>query len=1073
MTHRIKKKNDLSKICNWSNLLNVAIEHYSETNETQNTSVSQELTTFKCTTINYLKIYRAQKALKSIILQNVKSSTQQFIGIHYSVPIYCIPSLILGIISAGHAFVYLSEDQLPFLVNSLEIKYLFIPKSASTVIKDVEVIKKFWMHKESLIFSKITCNKNDDDDDDETSDFKYNKLKRKNYLAYAITTSGSTGAAVPVKVSHASLLSNILDFRELFKLSSTDKITQLTPLTFDPSLIEIFLSLSSGATIVTVSEHLKNNPSKLLDILYNRKITFISTTPSLFLHRGWSLNDLKVTLFGKNSNLRILLLGGEIFPKLDLIFNIKDPENRTKIFNVYGITEVSCWASIQEIFCNQESNSDEQQVQLKLGTVLSDTIFQVRDIENDNHVIDEGEGILYIGSHTRICIIGNEELDDLKPPVFRKTGDLVKINKLGEIIFKGRQDTCIKRFGHKVYLNDLNYHAQKLYYIKDSYSFVFPPSNKLYLFLTISNEFINHHTDIIQDVWVHIKLLPAIMYPDKIHILNHFEMTERGKICKDYLMNICTDIEKTSNISNINSLDIKGLLQESWMNHLHCHVNNINLTRFIDVGGTSVIALQILSELTDKSQRSFPNLVGMLLENKTLEECLDYIDKCNGDVEFNISECDIKKNNHKSIPNINNYSNNVYIWQKYRGRTKIISLNDNHPHQSMQNVIHESIIFDVDKYQTFNLRKCVDASPTVFGYSFSSEGLLQNTDEESAFVCVGSHLGIICTVELNANHSEKYKKWEIQLPQSDNTIPRIEASILVLDNFRGVVGCHNGNIYCIHLKTGEIYWTFATNDIVKCSAEICSKKENIFIGSYDHFFYCISTQDGSLVWRRKIYSSICSTPLVHDETGNVIIGLLNGMCICLDQTSGDLQWEYRLENPIFSSPIALDDNVVVVADVCGNLTGLKIITNNHHQMAQNYSNRLWNFNISGQIFSDLVVFTDSSTPNLQNLIFASKNGFLYRYYLDNPNSVPKLKYRIDCGYMIVSTPWVNESIILIGREDGILKVIDYQIGCFLHSFNLHGNCFSSPVLYKNFITVGCRDDNLYVLCLQREKDKKE
>lgn len=48
------------------------------------------------------------------------------------------------------------------------------------------------------------------------------------------------------------------------------------------------------------------------------------------------------------------------------------------------------------------------------------------------------------------------------------------------------------------------------------------------------------------------------------------------------------------------------------------------------------------------------------------------------------------------------------------------------------------------------------------------------------FVTVGSHSGMICTVELKAeDNSVVYK---IQLPN------RIESSVVVLDNFKGIVG---------------------------------------------------------------------------------------------------------------------------------------------------------------------------------------------------------------------------------------------------------------------------------------------
>lgn len=47
------------------------------------------------------------------------------------------------------------------------------------------------------------------------------------------------------------------------------------------------------------------------------------------------------------------------------------------------------------------------------------------------------------------------------------------------------------------------------------------------------------------------------------------------------------------------------------------------------------------------------------------------------------------------------------------------------------------------------------------------------------FATVGSHSGIICTVQLN---EESFTSYKVKLKD------RIEASILVLDDFKGVVG---------------------------------------------------------------------------------------------------------------------------------------------------------------------------------------------------------------------------------------------------------------------------------------------
>ncbi|KMQ95471.1 s-phase kinase-associated protein 1-like protein [Lasius niger] len=156
----------------------------------------------------------------------------------------------------------------------------------------------------------------------------------------------------------------------------------------EENIVEVFLSLSCAATLFMVSKPLKNEASRLLEEIFHAHVTFLQITPSLLFHK-WSTEHLKTTILDKDSQLRVLLLGGEPFPSMKLILKASHLQNTTRLFNIYGITEISCWSSINEIV--KDHGIDESY----LGEPLSETIFQIRN--EDNEVITRGEGILYIG----------------------------------------------------------------------------------------------------------------------------------------------------------------------------------------------------------------------------------------------------------------------------------------------------------------------------------------------------------------------------------------------------------------------------------------------------------------------------------------------------------------------------------------------------------------------------------------------------------------------------------------------------------------------------------------------------
>lgn len=125
-----------------------------------------------------------------------------------------------------------------------------------------------------------------------------------------------------------------------------------------------------------------------MEKIFHAHVTVLQITPSLLFH-NWSTERLKMTILAKDSYLRVLLLGGEPFPNIKLLSEASHLQNKTRLFNIYGITEVSCWSSVNEIIRNNDADES------CIGEPLSETILQVRN--EDNEVVTKDEGFLYIG----------------------------------------------------------------------------------------------------------------------------------------------------------------------------------------------------------------------------------------------------------------------------------------------------------------------------------------------------------------------------------------------------------------------------------------------------------------------------------------------------------------------------------------------------------------------------------------------------------------------------------------------------------------------------------------------------
>ena len=109
-------------------------------------------------------------------------------------------------------------------------------------------------------------------------------------IAYWLTTSGTTRAEPSlVAVTHACIVPNIRDFVQLFALQPGDTSFLAAPLTFDPSVVEIFSTLSAGARLLVVPDRVRQSPVLLANALLRNRVSFLSATPSLMFRYGGML----------------------------------------------------------------------------------------------------------------------------------------------------------------------------------------------------------------------------------------------------------------------------------------------------------------------------------------------------------------------------------------------------------------------------------------------------------------------------------------------------------------------------------------------------------------------------------------------------------------------------------------------------------------------------------------------------------------------------------------------------------------------------------------------------------------
>ncbi|MCS6844357.1 MAG: amino acid adenylation domain-containing protein [Caldilineales bacterium] len=116
-------------------------------------------------------------------------------------------------------------------------------------------------------------------------------------LAYIIYTSGSTGEPKGVMLQHAGLV-NLAQAQVIgFDVTPQDRVYQFAAYTFDASLSEIFIALTSGAALHIARRDVVLSPESLAAALRAQRITNITLPPTLLrLLNPDDLPDLRTVI---------------------------------------------------------------------------------------------------------------------------------------------------------------------------------------------------------------------------------------------------------------------------------------------------------------------------------------------------------------------------------------------------------------------------------------------------------------------------------------------------------------------------------------------------------------------------------------------------------------------------------------------------------------------------------------------------------------------------------------------------------------------------------------------------------
>ncbi len=340
---------------------------------------------------------------------------------------------------------------------------------------------------------------------------------------YALFTSGSTGVPKGAVISHRNVLAYSEWVCETFGITKDTVFGNQTPFYFSMSVLDVFATLRAGATLHVIPKSYFSFPLRLLTFLKEREVNTIYWVPSAL---GMVANWKALDAFDL-PKLKKVLFAGEVMPVRQLNYwREKIPD--AIYANLYGPTEATDICTYYIV--DREFSPGES---LPIGHACNNCAVMVLD-EEGRPAKEGQEGELCIrGSFLAMGYYNNPDktkeafvqnpLNPHYPEWIYKTGDLVRYNERGELVFVTRKDFQMKKMGYRIEPGEIEAAAGAVPGLRACACIYVPKEKKICLFYQGKEK--------PEEVGAILtKRLPSYMMPDECIKMDQMPLNANGKI---------------------------------------------------------------------------------------------------------------------------------------------------------------------------------------------------------------------------------------------------------------------------------------------------------------------------------------------------------------------------------------------------------------------------------------------------------------------------------------------------------------------------------------------------------------
>ncbi|WP_264530518.1 non-ribosomal peptide synthetase [Flavobacterium sp. N502540] len=524
---------------------------------------------FEDTTLTYRQLNEHSNNLAFSLRENFRVKANDFVGIMLDRSEKMIIA-VLAVLKSGGAYVPMDPE-----IPSKRKQYIIEDTKINVLITHNKYISDLDYFNGDLIEIESTETNN------AVTKLDSVHIQQKD-LAYVIYTSGSTGTIKGVLIEHSGLVNMAFDHIDKLQLTSSDKVLQFMSISFDGSVLDIFMTLLAGATLVLLKKEIVDDPDLFVQYI-NKKDVSVITIPPAYL-RALNRDPL--------DKVKTIITAGEAAYVEDALHYARFKN----FFNGYGPSECTVNSTLY-----------------KVDPALNYTAIPIGypAYNKSIYILNEALQLQSINTIGEICISGvglasgylnNEKLTKEKfitnpfSPSERmyKTGDLGRWLSDGSIEFVGRKDDQVKIRGYRIELGEIESVLKNLPEINAAIVIAKKNSSgeaELVAYV-LSNDILNA-----QNLKTQIRsVLPVYMIPRYFVQLDELPITTNGKVDKKalpdpFVYGLATGVDY---VAPRNETEEK--LISIWKNVLDIDTLGIK-ENFFEIGGHSLKATRLVNQI--------------------------------------------------------------------------------------------------------------------------------------------------------------------------------------------------------------------------------------------------------------------------------------------------------------------------------------------------------------------------------------------------------------------------------------------------------------------------------------------